>query len=353
MSLRESEFVEVATGLGYPESPVPLADGGFLLVDLKTAGLVRYRLTPDGAYVSDAPIDLRDATGTLQSGPNGAAVGPDGLVYVCNNGGKQFSNYPQGNAEKHWNVYVTGDAAAGYAGGYIQRVDLNTGKAEIWCGPDSPRTGTDGTSAPHAPTLSSPDDLIFDADGGFWFTDWGNSKGRSRETTGVYYVPRGSQTPLEKIPFRSAPNGIGLSPAGDRLYVAETYNRLVVYFNLKGPGEIVPNPHTLDGAHLLTGNLPGSGLGDSLRLDEDGNVYLATLLPEGLDPLSNGGITVISPAGEVIEFLQLNVGVPEPLPSSLCFGGADRRTAFITCGGTGRVVSCRMRIPGHPAAFTL
>lgn len=353
MSFRESEFIEVAAGLGYPESPVPLSDGGFLVVDLKTEALVRYRPSADGSFVADAPITLSDPEGKLQSGPNGAAVGPDGHIYICNNGGKQINTYPQQDAEKRWQLNVTGDAAVGYAGGYIQRVNLDTGKTEVWCGPASPATGATDAASQAMPLLSSPDDLIFDADGGFWFTDWGNSKGRSRETTGVYYVPRGSQTPIEKVPLRSAPNGIGISPAGDRLYVAETYNRWVVYFVLTGPGQIAPNPLTWDGSYLLTAHLPGSGLGDSLRLDQDGNIYLATLLPHGLNPHSNGGITVISPAGEVLEFLELNVGVPEPLPSSLCFGGLDRRTAFITCGGTGRVLSCRMRIPGHPAAFTL
>ena len=109
--------------------------------------------------------------------------------------------------------------------------------------------------------LSSPDDIIFDSSGGFWFTDWGNSKGRCirpgvprsglREITGIYYVAAGTRTPIEMIPLRSAPNGIVISPDGKRLYVAETYSRWVAYWELSAPGKVKCNPRTIDGAYIL------------------------------------------------------------------------------------------------------
>jgi gluconolactonase len=77
-----------------------------------------------------------------------------------------------------------------------------------------------------------------------------------------------------------------------------------------------------------------------------------TILPAGLDPMTNGGITVVSPTGEVLEFIEIDCGVPEPLPSNICFGGTDRRTAFITLGGTGRVITCQMAIPGLEPTFS-
>ena len=53
-----------------------------------------------------------------------------------------------------------------------------------------------------------------------------------------------------------APNGIALSPDGSRLYVAETYSRRVLYWNLSGPGRIAPNPRAFDGSYLLTAAMP-------------------------------------------------------------------------------------------------
>ena len=77
------------------------------------------------------------------------------------------------------------------------------------------------------------------------------------------------------------------------------------------------------------------------------------MLPDGLDPLKPGGIAVISPEGKLLDYIELSIGIPEPLPSNLCFGGPDRKTAFITCAGTGRILSCRMKIPGLPAAYSM
>ena len=53
----------------------------------------------------------------------------------------------------------------------------------------------------------------------------------------------------------------------------------------------------------------------------------------------------------VDDYIELTLGNPEPLPSNICFGGPDLCTAFITLGGTGRIVSCRMKVPGLRHAF--
>ena len=76
--------------------------------------------------------------------------------------------------------------------------------------------------------------------------------------------------------------------------------------------------------------LAGAGLGfDSLAVEASGNVCVATLL--------QGGISVFSPAGEWLEFH----AAPEGYCTNLCFGGADRRTAFITLSGYGQLLAAR------------
>ncbi|HXE30721.1 MAG TPA: SMP-30/gluconolactonase/LRE family protein [Terriglobales bacterium] len=331
MSLRTSPFTEIAAGLAYPEGPVYLPDGSLAAVEVKGGNLRRFRPDPaTGRYLSDPPLALGGA-------PNGAALGPDGNLYVCNNGGMDFLSVPVTQDGNSWTLNVPGAASPAYNGGYLQRVTLATGAVETLC------TG-----------FRSPDDLVFDAAGGLWFTDWGKlqslAHGPARDITGVYYLPAGASAPMLTIPNRSAPNGILLSPGGDRVYVAETYNRWIVYWELDGPGKIRPNPRRFDGSHLLTAAIPGCGGLDSMAMDEAGNLYAITILPHGLDPLSRGGITVVSPKGEILEYITLDCGIPDPLPSNLCFGGPGRRTAFITLGGTGRILACQMAIPGLPSA---
>jgi gluconolactonase len=340
-----SPFVEVANGLRYPEGPVWLSDGSFVVVEVTGGNVVRF--APDAASPTGFSLAQSIPVG---GGPNGAAIGPGGALYVVNNGGIDSIHVPG----LPYSLEVPTYQPANYTGGSIQRVTLETGAVETWCATDSaagPVPPCGGMPPLPKGTLRGPDDLVFDSEGGLWFTDWGKAQLRSRDVTGVWYLPPGSRNPIEKIPSRAAPNGIALSPAGDRLYVAETYSRWIVFWDLSGPGQIKCNPLWADGANLLTAALPGMGQLDSMALDEQGNLYVVTLMTAGPTPAKAGGITVVSPAGRILEYIELDIGAPDPLPSNICFGGPDRRTAFITLGGTGRVVTCRTRIPGLKHAF--
>jgi gluconolactonase len=330
MSFKTSEFRVLASGLEYPEGPVYRPDGSVLVVEIRKGTLTR--VAPDGTTATVA---------TLGGGPNGAAVGPDGAIYVCNNGGMNWIQLPGTPATLPLLIPTTQPAS--YVTGSIQRV---TGS-----------TSTTLYSQCNGNRLCSPDDLVFDAKGGFWFTDWGKQRATDRDITAVYYAQADGSKIVQAIPpqgypvNRSAPNGIALSPKDSRLYVAETYARWILYWELKSEGVIAPSSR-LDGSYLLTAKIPYQGTLDSIAVDEAGNVYAATMLPRGQDPKVAGGITVISPEGEILEFIELMVeGKPEPLPSNLCFGGPDRRTAFITLAGTGRLVACEMMIPGKPLHF--
>ncbi|MFA5120724.1 SMP-30/gluconolactonase/LRE family protein [Zavarzinia sp.] len=296
-------FREICAGLRFPEGPVVLPDGDLLVVEIARGSLTRVR--PDGrtSVVAD-----------LGGGPNGAALGPDGAVYVCNNGGFEFTDLG--------GLLVPGHQAHDYAGGSIQRVDLSTGKAEVLY-----------THAGDI-ALKGPNDLVFDAYGGFWFTDHGKSRERERDTTGVFYAkPDGSF--IEEVIFPlQAPNGIGLSPDGGTLYVAETFTGRVWAFTVTGPGRIGGEPNLLGHTGRLLLAPGGLNLFDSLGVDGDGHVCVATLV--------NGGITTVAPDGGQVT----HIPFPDPLTTNICFGGDDLRTAYVTLSGTGRLVALEWPRPG-------
>jgi gluconolactonase len=299
---------EVASGLQFPEGPVAMSDGGVLVVEIKRRTLSR--VAPDGA------VSVVAETG---GGPNGAAVGPDGAVYLCNNGG--FSWHEVGG------FTFPGDQPDDYTGGSIQRVDLASGRLETLY------TECDGHP------LRGPNDLVFDATGGFWFTDHGKTRARERDRGGLYWArPDGSLVREVVFPLDS-PNGVGLSPDGTRLFVAETFTGRVWQWDVLGPGELAGGMPLAPGGGTLLCGLAGFQLLDSLAVEESGNVCLATLV--------NGGITVVAPSGAIVE----HVATGDPLTTNVCFGGSDRRTAFVTCSGTGRLLAVDWPRPGLRLAY--
>jgi gluconolactonase len=300
---------EIASGLQFPEGPIAMPDGSILLVEIRRGTLTQ--------------IDAQgrvEVLAELGGGPNGAAIGPDGRVYVCNNGGFEWHERPGG-------MVLPGNQPADYTGGSIQAVDVSTGSVEVLyrhCG-DVP--------------LRGPNDLVFDRTGGFWFTDHGKTRARDRDRTGVFYARPDGSSIVEAVFPMDGPNGIGLSPEEDRLYVVETSTGRLFYWDLDGPGSIRRNPRSPNGGHFLAG-VGGLQLFDSLAIDSDGNICVATIV--------NGGITVISPDGKVLE----HVPCPDPLTTNICFGGPDLRTAYVTLSATGKLVALDWPRPGHRLAFS-
>lgn len=301
-----SELEEVTSGLVFPEGPVAIADGSVVLVEMLGERLTR--VAPDGT---------RETIAEVPGGPNGLAIGPDGAGYLCNNGGV-FSPLDLGG------LLLPGPFDRDrYIGGRIQRVDLDTGEVtDLY-------TECDGNP------LRAPNDLVFDEHGGFYFTDHGHAEHdrRIEHLTGLYYArPDGSEIREVAFPV-SSPNGIGLSPDGSTVYWAETMHGRVMQRRVSAPGELAPPDNPL--GDCLAG-LPGMQYLDSLAVDRDGNVCVATLL--------NGGVTTISPAGEIVEFLATG----DPITTNICFGGPDGTTAYITLSATGRLVRTEWPRPGAP-----
>src|ERR1051326_2508079 len=70
------QFREMATGLRFPEGPVAMEDGSVIVVEIAAGAITR--ITKEGK---------KQPVATPGGGPNGLAIGPDGALYVCNNGG--------------------------------------------------------------------------------------------------------------------------------------------------------------------------------------------------------------------------------------------------------------------------
>ena len=300
----------IASGLGFPEGPVAMPDGSVVLVEIQRGTLSR--VTPDGRV---------EVVADLGGGPNGAAVGPDGAMYVCNNGGFEWHDVS--------GFLIPGNQPADYSGGRIERVDLGSGEVTTLY------TECDGHP------LRGPNDLVFDGQGGFWFTDHGKTRERDKDQGGIYHALADGSSVQEVVFPADAPNGIGLSPDGSVLYYAETHTGRVFQRRITGPGQVEP-AGALDGSVLLVG-LPGAMLLDSLAIDSAGNVCVGTL---GLQP----GITVVAPDGQW-ELSTAPAEYFDPLVTNICFGGEDLTTAYWTCSSTGRLIAGDWPRPGLRLAY--
>jgi gluconolactonase len=301
-----TDFTKITSGLRFPEGPVAMADGSVLVAEMFGECVTRVR--PDGS---------KETVAEIPGGPNGLAIGPDGALYVCNNGGS-FSALEHGGR-----TYPGPFDPDRYIGGRIQRVDLASGEV------------TDLYTECDGHPLRGPNDIVFDEHGGMYVTDHGIRMTRSSDLTGVYYAQPDGSAITEVVFPTEAPNGIGLSPDGSTLYWAETHTGRVFARRIVEPGVLEGGPGL---ASLLCG-LPGAQLLDSLAVDAAGNVCVATLI--------RGGISVIGPDGEVREF----VDTGDRMTTNICFGGPDRRTAFVTCSGVGTLVSTTWSTPGLTLAF--
>lgn len=295
----------VTEGLRFPEGPIAMADGSVVLTEIAAGVITRVR--PDGT---------KETVAEPGGGPNGAAIGADGALWVTNNGGCFDWHEVMGL------TFPGSPPPSAWKGGALQRIDLASGRVEDVV------TEVDGNG------LRAPNDLVVDADGGIWFTDHGVRSSRQSDRTGVYWrSPDGSEVREVAFPL-DAPNGIGLSPAGDVLYVAETHAGRLYSWRVTGPGELARDNPFGPGGGVLLGD-PFGHLYDSMAVDGEGWICVATLGP-------SCGITAFSPDGSQIEHHAL----ADPLTTNICFGSDG--TAYVTLSGTGQLVAFEWpRTPGR------
>jgi gluconolactonase len=297
----------VAEGLKFPEGPVPLADGSVLFVELARGTLSR-------AW-GDGKVEV---VADLGGSPNGAAIGPDGRCYVCNNGGVKFVEQsgklrPAGNLP---------DPA------WIDAVDIVTGKAERLydrCG-DA--------------TLRHCNDIVFDDAGGFYFTDSGKTTALTSERGNVYYAQPDGSGIQRVIAALTSPNGIGLSPDSKELYVSETPSGRLWAWEVLAPGKLrkLKQNDIPHGGRFVIGSANFQRF-DSLGVSASGRVLVGTL--------TNGGISEIWPDGSHMRHHPL----PDGHVTNIAFGGEDLRTAYVTMAGYGKLVALDWHEPGLKLAY--
>jgi gluconolactonase len=275
----------VAEGLAFPEGPVVMADGSVIVVEIVSGRVTR------------CWNGRKELVCEIGGGPNGAAIGPDGALYVCNNGGMSAARMES--------------ASGPGSGGRIERVDLASGKFE------RVYDACDGIA------LEGPNDLVFDADGRLWFTDLGKSHSGIRTASGLFTcLPDGSSITAINRQAVSY-NGVGLSPDGAAVYCADTHQARLYRYERKVEAQ---RPEWV-------ATSPGPVAFDSLAVTAAGNVCVATLF--------EGGITTITPDGRTAKR-----DFDDRYVTNIAFGGADMQDAWITLSSKGQLVKVRWDEPG-------
>ena len=298
---------EIASGLQFPEGPVAMEDGSVLIVEIAAGKITRIKSS-----------GKKQTIATPGGGPNGLAIGPDGALYVCNNGGSFEFHRRAG-------LLIPGHAPPSHTGGRIERVGLSTGKVE--CLYDR----FDG-----AP-LIAPNDLVFDASGGFWFTDHGKTTSEGH-THGALYYGRADGAKMTRVLHELiSPNGVGLSPDGNAVYYAETFPGRLWSLPLTGPGQRGKVEGFTPG--VFVGAYPGLAYFDSLGLQADGGICVATILA--------GGITTFWPRKKKVR----HTPIADPLVTNICWGGRTMKTAYVTASGTGKLLALNWPQAGLKLAY--
>jgi gluconolactonase len=301
-SIAALRFETVARDLSFPEGPVAMTDGSVLVCELVGGTIACCR--------ADGSVERIARPG---GGPNGAAVGADGALYVCNNGGGYVSEEQGGERRLRHHPSRKQQPC-------IQRIDLGEGRVETLY------TQSDGKP------LIAPNDLVFAADGGLWFTDYGEFTATGRIYGSLHYAPANGAGACCVRTGILSPNGIGLSPDGTVLYVTDTYSARLWAFEILGPGALAPAP----GRHCpgrLVAALSDCRLLDSLAVERDGRICVGTLEP--------GGVAIFAPEGDV----EL-VAAPDLRITNLCFGGSDGRDMWMTAAESGTLLKVRWPRPG-------
>ena len=293
--------VAPATMIAFTEGPAADADGSVYFSDIENNRILK--LAPDG---------FRSVFREPSHRTNGQTFDQQGRLLHCE--GAEFG--PGG-------------------GRRVTRTDLATGDYTVL------------TDRYDGVRYNSPNDICVDGQGRIYFTDpcYGDRTQMEMDVEGVYRIDLdGRAVRILAQPQVERPNGLAVTQDSRRLYVVDSCpvpggNRKIWSFDLDADG----NPHA---QRLVYDFAPGRG-GDGMRLDVEGNLYVAAGI---LRPRQSGetadvppGIYIISPDGQLVG----RIAIVEDVLTNLAFGGADGRTLYITAGKT--LFTTRVAVPGQVA----
>lgn len=211
------------------EGPVFLPNGDLLFSDVQGKRVMRL----DGRNRLTTVVTLASMM------PGGMALSPDGWIFIA--------------------------AANGKGGGAIIAMRADGSEQQ--------------TIVPEAGGFA-PNDIAFDAKGGFYFTDARGTVGEP--IGGVWYVASAGVSPVPVVRHLAVANGIALSPDGKRLWIGEFALGRLYRIDLKDA--VTPAPFGATTAYHFTGPAP-----DSMRVDAAGRVYVALY--------GQGRVLVFTPSG--------------------------------------------------------
>ena len=195
--------------------------------------------------------------------------------------------------------------------------------------------------------INGPNDLSFDPDGNLFFTDpWTSSP---RNPIGAVYGYAWGSGELHRIDAGlKFPNGIIVRQG--RLYVAETFTRMVWVYDVVGPGQAISKrkfcvlPEIPDAPLLPEAMRESVGIDrvagpDGMAFDAAGNLYVAHF--------GSGGIYVYDPDGRLLD----RIATPGIQPTNVCFGGLAHDQLYVSVDDLGILAVLDIGVPGDRVNF--